>query len=231
LKILNDLRIPGNPRTIQSWEENLTDPSLLTTAWESLTAKSLNVPFLEAPGFITIEGSHGPFPDVSSCTGLSLLVRANEEYNGYRIGFGNVHVPGGRFAFGYKANFSPPIGYDFGEVEISFTDFSAKWDDATGDQIVTCAEDSKYCPTSESLRNLKTMSIWGEGVNGKVHLETITIKAVGCDVPEMIAKYIQHQAPVENDEINIESFDDMQHQWGCMNDPVMGGESTKCVVF
>ena len=191
----------------------------------------VNVPFLDAPGFITVETSHGPFPDVSSCTGLSLLVRASEEYTGYRISFGNVHVPGGRFAFGYKANFSPPIGFDFGEVEIAFTDFSAKWDDATGDQITTCAEDSKYCPTPQSLRNLRTMSIWGEGVAGKVHLEILTIKAVGCDVPEMITKYVNYKATFENDEINIESFDDIQHQWDCMNDPVMGGESTSVLSF
>jgi Complex I intermediate-associated protein 30 (CIA30) len=189
----------------------------------------VNVPFLDVPGFITMETSQGLFPDVSSCTGMSLLVRASEEYSGYRISFGNVHVPGGRFAFGYKANFSPPVGDDFGVVEIAFTNFSAKWDDATGDQIVTCAEDSKYCPTPESLRNLKTVSIWGEGVAGKVHLEILTIKAVGCDVPEMI--FGQDEVTVENDEIDIESFDNVQHQWDCMNDPVMGGESTSELSF
>ncbi|KAI2511853.1 hypothetical protein MHU86_2585 [Fragilaria crotonensis] len=186
----------------------------------------VNVPFLQAPGFITMETNGGVYPDVSSCVGLKLTLRSRQDYSGYRFNFGNVHVPGGRFAFGYKTNFNPPVGNDFGEVEIPFTDFSARWDDATGDQIVSCKDDKEYCPTVGALQNLKTMSIWGEGVAGKVHLEILVIKAVGCEEPTQGTATDALDVSVVNDEIDIESFNNIQHQWSCLNDPVMGGESS-----
>lgn len=191
----------------------------------------VNVPFLQAPGFITMETNGGVYPDVSSCVGLNLTLRSRQDYSGYRFSFGNVHVPGGRFAFGYKTNFNPPVGNDFGEVEIPFTDFSARWDDATGDQIVSCKDDKQYCPTVGALQNLKTMSIWGEGVAGKVHLEILVIKAVGCKEPTQGTATDALEVSVANDEIDIESFDNVQHQWSCLNDPVMGGESSGTVSF
>lgn len=196
--------------------------------------KVVDVPFLQAPGFITMETNGGSYPDVSSCTSLKMTLRASEEYSGYRVSFGNVHVPGGRFAFGYKADFIPPVGDDFGEVVIPFTDFSAKWDDATGDQIATCHDEPKYCPTVKSLKNLKTMSIWGEGVAGKIHLEIQSISAEGCfsGDDEDTAESSTAQAPKvssSSDEITLESFDSTQHDWTCLNDPVMGGESTGTV--
>lgn len=228
----SEIEIENFAKQIHSWKAK-NDPIMGGKSTSSVTIQDgmgifdgevVDVPFLQAPGFITMETKRGLYPDVSSCSGLKLSLRASEEYHGYRFSFGNVHVPGGRFAFGYKANFSPPVGDDLGEVEIPFTDFSAKWDDATGDQIVTCEEDSKYCPTIKSLQNLKTMAIWGEGVAGKVHLEILTISAVGCD-DSVQDNYIDEQ----QDEIDIESFDDMQHKWECMNDPVMGGKSTGAV--
>jgi hypothetical protein len=196
----------------------------------------VDVPFLQAPGFITMETNGGSYPDVSSCTSLKLTLRATEEYSGYRISFGIVHVPGGRFAFGYKANFNPPViksdGAEYGDVIIPFTDFSDKWDDATGDQIVTCEENAKYCPTAKSLKNLKTISIWGEGVVGKVHLEIQSISADGCSADEdggTTESSTTGSQSSSGDEITIESFDDAQHEWNCLNDPVMGGKSTGTV--
>jgi hypothetical protein len=191
----------------------------------------VNVPFLQAPGFITMETSGGVYPDVSSCVGLKLTLRSRQDYAGYRFSFGNVHVPGGRFAFGYKTNLNPPVGNDFGEVEIPFTDFSARWDDATGDQIVSCKDDEQYCPTVDALHNLKTMSIWGEGVAGKVHLDILVIKAVGCEEPMQGTATDALEVSISSDEIDIESFDNIQHQWSCLNDPVMGGESSSEVSF
>lgn len=191
----------------------------------------VDVPFLQAPGFITMETNGGVYPDVSSCVGLNLTVRSRQDYSGYRFSFGNVHVPGGRFAFGYKTDFHPPVGDDFVQVELLFTDFSARWDDATGDQIVSCKDDEKYCPTVGSLRNLKTMSIWGEGVAGKVYLEILTIKAVGCEQTVQETANKGQKVTMETDEIDIESFHNTQHQWSCLNDPVMGGESTGIVTI
>mmetsp|Transcript_53251 Transcript_53251/g.64152 ORF Transcript_53251/g.64152 Transcript_53251/m.64152 type:complete len:275 (-) Transcript_53251:475-1299(-) len=154
----------------------------------------VNVPFLDAPGFITMETKAGrsgkgwikrllpkagDFPDVSSCSALQMVMTSTTpEYKGYRVSFGNVHVPGGRYAYGYKANFKAPNGE--GTVTIPFNQFSAKWDDATGDQIVTCAENPKYCPDDETLKSMQTFALWGEGVAGNLHIELKSISAVDC---------------------------------------------------
>lgn len=128
----------------------------------------VNVPFLDAPGFITMETRGGIYPDVSSCQGLNLRLRATYPYDGYRISFGTVHVPGGRFAYGYKADFVAPVvdgsEDDFATVFVPFSAFTAKWDDATGDAIVKCAEDPQYCPTQKSLEDLQNVIFWGEGM-------------------------------------------------------------------
>lgn len=126
-----------------------------------------------------METRGGVFPDVSSCQGLLVRMRSTQPYDGYRVSFGTVHVPGGRFAYGYKANFNAPMDV-FHQIYIPFSDFTAKWDDATGDAIVTCREDPQYCPTKESLRNLQNLIFWGEGIAGKVHLEIISISGAQC---------------------------------------------------
>ena len=148
----------------------------------------VNVPFLQSPGFITMETRGGVYPDVSACQGLAVHLRATEPYQGYRLSFGNVHVPGGRFAYGYKANLEAPL-HDFATIFIPFVNFTAKWDDATGDAIVTCQQDAKYCPTQQSLQNLQNMIFWGEGVAGKVHLEIAWIAGAQCDQEEMAAPW------------------------------------------
>ena len=104
---------------------------------------------------------------------------AMREYHGYRVSFGTIRLPNAQHATGYKANFAAPID-TFDEVIIPFTDFSSHWDDATGDQIVTCTEDSEYCPDVATLSNIKTISIWGEGVAGNVKLRIKSISAIGC---------------------------------------------------
>lgn len=143
------------------------------------------VPFLKAPGFITmVTGgffmSSETFPDVSSCQGLSFTLKTNVDYQGYRVSFGKVHLPEGHHASGYKAPMTNLPMDDFGDVVIPFDQFSSKWDEATGDIIVECSEDPKYCPSQKWLSNMKTMSFWGEGVEGKVDLEIQQIRAVGC---------------------------------------------------
>jgi len=141
----------------------------------------VDVPFLRAPGFIKVTSSSSQgFADASKCTALELTVRASDAYKGYRVSFSNAHAPGGKFfAYGYKTNFNPPVG-QFGTVTLPFTSFSDYWDDASGDQIKTCQDDKKYCPTADTLKNMKTISVWGEGVAGKVHLEIQKIQATGC---------------------------------------------------
>ena len=68
-----------------------------------------------------------------------------------------------------------------------FTDF---WNDATGNPIHSCAEDMEYCPDVKTLENMKTMSIWAEGIEGDVHLEVQSISGYGCQA-------VAPAAPVE----------------------------------
>jgi len=143
------------------------------------------VPFLHAPGFITMVtggffSRKETFPDVSNCRGLALTLRSSVDYEGYFVSFGTDRVPGGRHASGYKSHLALPNSDDFAEIEIPFSDFSSKWDEGTGKTTVTCQEDSQYCPTLDNLRNMKTLSFWGEGVEGDVALDVKRIGAYGC---------------------------------------------------
>ena len=139
------------------------------------------VPALQAPGFITaVNYDWHPWRDVSSCAGLQISSKSFNSYAGFRVSFGTAHASGGkRFAYGYKAHFVPPTKAT-GAVAIPFHNFSDFWDDATGKPIHTCTEDAKYCPDKKTLSNVKTMSIWAEGVEGDVHLEVSAISGYGC---------------------------------------------------
>lgn len=174
----------------QKWHEK-NDPVMggeshatvsITDGLAIFDGEVVDVPFLHAPGFVTMESTSAgvEYPDVSSCDTLRLVLRSSETYSGYRISFGNRHVPGNRFAFGYKANFDAPLGSDMGIVEIPFNNFTVRWDDATGDPIVTCQENPDFCPDVKTLQHMKTIKMWGEGVAGKVHLEIESIEAIGC---------------------------------------------------
>ena len=147
------------------------------------------VPKLGAPGFITMATGNrfdqvASFPDMSSCEGLEFVLKTNVEYEGYRISFGKAHPKGARFAYGFKAPLPmsklPPVG-EFGVVRIPFNRFSDKWNDATGEIEVECADDERFCPTKKWLRSPEQLSFWGEGVEGAVDLKIRSISAVGCD--------------------------------------------------
>jgi len=146
------------------------------------TGEVKDVPFLGVPGFIQMEsrGGKGTYPDVSCCDSLKLTVMGLEEYAGYRVSFGNARSKSGFFAMGYKADFDAPVNGEFVDIVIPFNMFSVEWDEATGDQIITCAEDPTVCPDIETLRNMKTIAIWGEGVGGPINLHVKSIGAVGC---------------------------------------------------
>ena len=147
------------------------------------------VPRLGAPGFITMTtgnrfGQVASFPDVSTCEGLEFVLKTNVDYEGYRISFGKAHPKGARFAYGFKSPLPmselPPVG-EFGLVRIPFNRFSDKWNDATGEIEVECADDERFCPTKKWLRSMEQLSVWGEGVEGAVDLKIQSISAVGCD--------------------------------------------------
>jgi hypothetical protein len=180
-----------NPR--HTWEQ-MNDPVMggkstgkfsIENGVGKFVGEVVNVPFLQAPGFIqarTTKTDHTFYPDTSKCTALEIVCKSNIKYDGYRFSFGDAHAPGGKFfARGYKATLTNvPTGDDFGSVTIPFTDFTDFWDDATGDPIHTCQENSLYCPDEMTLKNMERLTIWGEGVAGKVSLEIQSIRAVGC---------------------------------------------------
>lgn len=139
------------------------------------------VPSLSAPGFITAIAS-GSTPDISSCKNLVLNVNSENDYKGFRVSFGNEHYPPvwkHFFARGYKSDFQPPVG-KFGDVVLPLSGFTDHWDDATGKAITTCADDPKACPTQKRLKNLETITVWAEGVEGDVHLQIKSIRASDC---------------------------------------------------
>ncbi len=150
------------------------------------------VPFLHAPGFITMTtGSHRSFfgwsksrspgfPDVSECQGLEVTLRTSVAYDGYYVSFGTDRAPGGRHAFGYKTHLDLEVSDDFVDLQLPFSDFSSKWDEATGKTTVTCEEDPNFCPSLNNLRDMKTISFWGEGVEGNIALDVKYIGAYGC---------------------------------------------------
>jgi hypothetical protein len=107
-----------------------------------------------------------------------------------------------RSADGYKANLNPTV-QSFGSFSVPFSNFTDFWDDATGNPIQTvrwwrrnvpaaviltaawlvcaqCSSNSRYCPDSKTLANMKTMSIWAEGVEGDINLQVKSVAGYGC---------------------------------------------------
>ena len=184
-----------------------------------------DVPSLQAPGFIKASAG-GRFQDVSQYIGgdLILMVRSSTpEYKGFRVSFvGNTWVPfhpcgsdweplsGNCF----KARFDVPAGDQFSEVRIPFNMFSEKWDPATGDQEVTCAEDPSVCPTAKALEYIERIEIWAEGANGDIHLEVQSISA-SPSIPTQL---------MDEDEKYLVTFDgaaDTTFKFEELTDPVM----------
>jgi len=154
-----------------------------------LDGEVVNVPSLSAPGFIKA-AADGKFPDASSAFGGNLVLKVRSstpDYVGFRVTFvagatsasfacaagGSLPLSRGCF----KAKFSVPSGSDFTQIKIPFTDFSYKWSSATGEQTTTCAESADVCPTASKLSKIQRIEFWGEGANGKLHLEVQEVSA------------------------------------------------------
>jgi len=223
----------------------------------------IGVPKLDdAPGFIAMTTRGGYFPDVSSCQSIKLTVKdiGDMPYKGYRVSFGTNYPSGGMpYATGYKTRMELSTVGEWTDVVLPIKDFSDYWDPKTGNIIVTCNDDSQYCPDETTLKNLLRFQIMAEGVLGEINLLVKSIDAMDCsddDVPESLperpidendpskwngqgsshgqGENSEHKVvPVllENGDIRIESFSDPQHSWFCLNDPVMGGKSASTVVI
>ena len=176
-----------------------------------------DVPSLQAPGFIKAT-AHGRFNDASSAISGDLILHirsSTAEYTGYRVSFGSTWN-----AFNdFKADFSIEEGGDFSEVRIPFNAFSSKWDPATGDQTVTCAEDPKVCPTVDDLVRIRRIELWAEGVKGEAHMEVKSISA-GQKQPQ-VKSIIK---TLSSSEISLVTFDgepSTTFKFMQVNDPVM----------
>merc|ERR1740133_770380 len=124
------------------------------------------------------------FPDVSTCDGITGNSRSRTQYSGYYISFGTDRVPGGGHAMGYKSPLfqdgKVPFGLDFVDIIIPFNEFSSNWDEGSGKTKISCKDNNIYCPTLSTLQNMKSMSFWGEGVEGDDALDIRYIGAIGC---------------------------------------------------
>jgi len=155
------------------------------------------VPKLKAPGFLETWGNDGGYADASSAFGeIVLTVRSNTpDYSGFKISFASGalsttfscavggSVIGGRGC--YKADFKVPAGDDFQEVIVPINSFSDKWSSATGKATVKCSDDASVCPTAEKLKKIQAIGIWGEGVEGHIHLEIKSIAARAASKPAL----------------------------------------------
>lgn len=190
----------GAAATTHTWKE-MNDPVMggKSTGTFSISGgvgvfdgEVAGVPSLKAPGFIKTNVVDSKpfghiFPDISTCEAIALEVKASSPYTGFRFSIGIGHAPGGKFfAFGYKADFAAPVE-EFGVVIIPLNQFTDYWDDATGKAVKTCQDDKIYCPDSKTLKDMRTMSVWAEGVKGKVHLEIKSIAATGCGKSDVAA--------------------------------------------
>merc|ERR1711953_1104652 len=154
-----------------------------------LDGEVVDVPSLSAPGFIKA-AADGTFPDISAFADGSLVLSVRTttpDYAGYRVtvvsgavsadfacaGGGGLPLSRGC----YKEKFSVPAGSEFVDVKIPFTTFSDKWSSATGEHTAECADDSSTCLTAGKLSKIKRVEFWGEGANGKLHLEVQSVSA------------------------------------------------------
>merc|ERR1712174_60369 len=95
-----------------------------------------------------------------------------------------------------KEKFTVPAGSEFVDVKIPFNTFSDKWSSATGEHTAECADDSSVCLTSNKLSKIKRVEFWGEGANGKLHLEVQSVSAESASGERLVEKTFISPNPV-----------------------------------
>jgi hypothetical protein len=145
------------------------------------------------PGYVR-STANGTFPDASSVSGGALILMARSstpEYKGFHVSFGTTEKWSttkeacspdlGPFKNRgcYKAAFMVPAGGDFAPVRIPFSSFNGAWLFGNGNVATgySCSEKKENCLTSKSLARIKSIDLWAEGVEGKVHLEVKSLTA------------------------------------------------------
>ena len=67
-----------------------------------------------------------------------------------------------------------------GAVSVPFSNFTDFWDDAPASRSTHVRRDAALLPRREDAANMKTMSIWAEGVEGDVSILVESISGYGC---------------------------------------------------
>ena len=155
----------------------------------------VNVPSLKAPGFCKISTSDAaPYPDASTLfKDGSVVLRVKTttpDYAGFKVAFGakgaKRPTPSRHGGATFKAGFFPSNSTaDWQEVLVPFHRFSIDWSDYTGDcdtkdptgeQHYCCTEaHPEVCVTAPLLREITSLEVWAEGVDGEFHLEIDSI--------------------------------------------------------
>ena len=169
-----------------------------------LKGKCETIPFRNAPGFVSLHGGQhwswdrneakeqakNAFPDLSRCEGLKLVLKTNVPYAGYHVDIG---MPGRHtHGWGYKSTALAAPTEDFGEIALPFSGFSlnsrhhrqgAQGENGTAVvEDITCSNTNPdACPDIQTLCNMRSLSIIGDGVLGDIDLEVKSIRAFGCD--------------------------------------------------
>lgn len=146
------------------------------------------------------------YPNITSCEGISFVARSDVPYAGYSLSMGIRATPDSDFVAetykeGYKARFDAPQN-GWGTVKIPFTAFTNLWNNFTGDAVVPCVQspDNKkrrQCLDFWTLRNMRIMQFWAEGVTGKYHLEVKEVNAYGCGEGTFLPYYPRRRKWIE----------------------------------
>jgi len=187
------------------------------------------VPALKAAGFITAQSNIKI--DASAANGGDLVMKVRSttpDYTGFKVSFAaSAMIPtlacasGGSSFLGrgcFKSPFMVPAGDDFTEVRIPLSEFTDKWDAATGELTTLCKDDPSVCPNANKLKKVQRVAIWGEGQVGQVHIEVDSVAI------EPAAQHLK-----EKSSATLLSFDGAEgttFDFHELNDPVMGGRST-----
>merc|ERR1719454_1912351 len=150
------------------------------------------------------------------------------EYTGFKVSFAASSVnptlacaAGGSIPLSrgcFKSPFTVPAGDDFTEIRIPLSEFSDKWDSATGELTTLCKDDASVCPSADKLKKVQRVAFWGEGKAGQVHIEVDSV-AIEPAAQPLKAKSSASLVTFDGADGTTFSFQEL-------NDPVMGGKST-----
>jgi hypothetical protein len=186
------------------------------------------VPALQAPGFITAQTDMKVDASEAADGELVMKVRSTTpDYTGFKVSFAAsttnptlACATGGSSFLGrgcFKSPFTIPAGDDFTEIRIPLSEFSDKWDAATGELTTLCKDDASVCPSANKLKKVQRVSLWGEGKAGQVHIE---VQSVAIEPAQHLT------ANFAGSLVTFDGAEGTTFTFRELNDPVMGGKST-----